>query len=175
VVRKKLGVRTIFNVLGPLSNPAGATHQLLGAGRPELQPLLAGALRLLSVKRALVVSGADGLGEVTLAGTTRVTEVENSREREFEWKPEGFGLETQALDVARVSGPAESASIIRQVLGGAHGAARDMVVLNAAAGLLAFDNSQAPRAAAERAAQAIDSGAANDLLRRLAELSHAQL
>jgi anthranilate phosphoribosyltransferase len=173
-VRKKLGVRTIFNVLGPLSNPAGATHQLLGAGRPELRSLLAGALRQLDVERALVVSGADGLGEVTLAAKTHVTEVENGREREFELTPEDFGLSVQSLGTARVAGPAESASIIRQVLGGAHGPARDMVVLNAAAGLVAFDNSQSPRAAAERAAQAIDSGAANDLLRRLAELSHAQ-
>jgi anthranilate phosphoribosyltransferase len=174
-VRKKLGVRTIFNILGPLSNPARATHQLLGAGRPELRPLLAGALRLLDTKRALVVSGADGLGEVTLAAKTNVTAVEDGQEREFELKPGDFGVETQSLDMVRVSGPAESASIIRQVLGGAAGAARDMVVLNAAAGLMAFDKSQSPQAAADRATEAIDSGSANDLLRRLAELSHARL
>jgi anthranilate phosphoribosyltransferase len=174
-VRKKLGVRTIFNILGPLSNPASATHQLLGAGRPELRPLLAGAIRLLKVKRALVVSGADGLGEVTLTATTNVTEVEVGRELEYELDPEDFGLESQSLDTARVAGPAESASIIRQVFGGAHGPARDIVVLNAATGMLAFDSSQSPRTAAERAAQAIDSGGANELLRRLAELSHAGL
>jgi anthranilate phosphoribosyltransferase len=174
-VRKKLGVRTIFNVLGPLSNPAGATHQLLGAGRPELRPLLAGALGLLDIERALVVSGADGLGEVTLATTTQVTQVEGGKQREYELAPADFGLEARSLDGVRVGGPAESASIIRQVLGGAHGPARDMVVLNAAAGLLAFDSSQSPQAAAKQAAEAIDSGAANDLQRRLAELSHAQL
>ena len=174
-VRKKLGVRTIFNVLGPLSNPARATHQLLGAGRPELRPLLAGALRLLDIERALIVSGADGLGEVTLAATTNVTEVEDRRERELQLTPEDFGLVRQPLDLARVSGPAESASIIRQVLGGAHGPARDMVVLNAAGGLLAFDDSQSPATAAKRAAEAVDSGAANELLRRLAELSHSSI
>jgi len=174
-IRKKLGVRTIFNILGPLSNPASATHQLLGAGRPELRPLLASSLRLLRIQRALVVSGDDGLGEVTLATSTHVTEVEDGEELEFDLEPEDFGLARQSLDSIRVAGPAESAAIIRQVLGGARGPARDLVVLNAAAGLVAFDNSHSPQAAADRAAQAIDSGAAAELLRRLAELSHAGL
>src|SRR5690606_25193997 len=74
-VRKQLGIRTVFNVLGPLSNPAGASHQLLGAGRPELRPLLASALRLLDIEHALVVSGDDGIGETTLAGATHATDV----------------------------------------------------------------------------------------------------
>jgi anthranilate phosphoribosyltransferase len=173
-VRKKLGVRTIFNILGPLSNPAGASHQLLGAGRPELRSLLASALRLLGVERALVVSGDDGLGEATLTGTTRATEVTATGERDRDFRPEDFGLATQSLDSVRVRGPAESAAIVRQVLAGDHGPARDIVVLNAAAGLLAFDAMQTPKACADRAADAIDSGAAANLLQQLAELSHAE-
>ena len=173
-VRKKLGVRTIFNILGPLSNPAGASHQLLGAGRPELRPLLASALRLLDVERALVVSGEDGLGEMTLAGVTHVTEVEATGERELVFRPEDFGVATAPLDAIRVAGPTESAAMVRGVLAGEAGPARDIVVLNAAAGLITFDPTTAPKEAAKRAATAIDSYAAADLLRRLAELSHAE-
>ncbi len=172
-VRKKLGIRTIFNVLGPLSNPAGAACQLLGAGRPELRPLLATALRLLGAERALVISGEDGLGEATLAGATRVSEVADGRERDLTLRPEEFGLAVQSLDPLRVAGPAESAAKIRQVLAGERGPARDIVVLNAAAGLMAFDATIAPGDAAARAAEAIDSGAAAHVLERLAALSHA--
>src|SRR5690606_8311192 len=112
-VRKELGIRTIFNVLGPLSNPAGASHQLLGAGRPELRPLLASALRLLNVEHALVVSGEDGLGEATLTGRTLATDVRRGEEHEVVYRPEDFGLAVQSLDAARVESPAESAAIVR--------------------------------------------------------------
>jgi anthranilate phosphoribosyltransferase len=172
-VRKKLAIRTIFNVLGPLSNPACASHQLLGAGRPELRPLLATSLRLLRVERALVVSGADGLGEVTLAGSTYATEVASGEEHPREFRPEQFGLTAAPLDALRVATPAESAAKVRGVLAGESGAARDIVILNAAAGLLAFDAGLPTLEAARRAADAIDSGAAGDLLKRLAELSYA--
>src|SRR6185295_8594313 len=91
-VRKKLGIRTIFNILGPLVSPAGACYQLLGAGRPELRPLLAGALLRLGTKRSFIVSGEDGLGDVTLAGTTHGTEVAEGHMREFAWRPEDFGV-----------------------------------------------------------------------------------
>ena len=102
-VRKRLGIRTIFNVLGPLVNPAGACFQLLGAGRPDLRPLLAGAMARLGTRRTLVVSGEDGLGDVTLTGTTYVTEVTTQRsrplddgrddgQRDFTWQPEDFGI-----------------------------------------------------------------------------------
>jgi anthranilate phosphoribosyltransferase len=186
-VRKKLGIRTIFNILGPLVNPAGACYQLLGAGRSELRPLLAGAIARLGTRRTLVVAGEDGLGDVTLAGKTHVTEVVATggppaesaaaeptvaTTREFTWRPDDFGIATQPLDDLTVDTPADSAAIIRGILQGQRGPARDLVVLNAAAGLIAAERETNPQNAADQAADAIDSGAANALLQRLIELSH---
>jgi anthranilate phosphoribosyltransferase len=172
-VRKRLGIRTIFNILGPLVNPAGACYQLLGAGRPELRPLLAGAMARLGTKRTLVVSGQDGLGDVTLTGITNVTEVTAAGTREFTWQPEDFGLERRSLDSLSVDGPQASAAVIRGVLAGQRGPARDTVILNAAAGLTAAGLTTEPKSAAIVAAAAIDTGAAETLLKRLAEESHA--
>ncbi|MEX2092811.1 MAG: anthranilate phosphoribosyltransferase [Pirellulales bacterium] len=171
-VRKQLGIRTIFNILGPLVNPARATHQLLGAGRPELRPLLAGAMARLGTERTLVVSGEDGLGDVTLAGITQVTEVSAGATSDFTWIPEDFGLICQPLAGLAVDTPAESATIVRQILDGVPGPARDLVILNAAAGLIAFGKTNDPKTAAADAAAAIDSGAAETLLTRLAKRSH---
>jgi anthranilate phosphoribosyltransferase len=179
-VRKRLGVRTIFNVLGPLVNPAGACFQLLGAGRPELRPLLAGAMARLGTRRTFVVSGEDGLGDVTLTGSTYVTEVtaEPSREadqRELVWQPEDFGIQRTTTQSLTVDGPAQSASIIREILDGERGPARDIVILNAAAGLLAAGKTTHAREAANIAAQAIDTGAAKALLENLVAKSHAPI
>ena len=171
-VRKQLGIRTIFNLLGPLANPAGATYQLLGVGRPELRPLVASALRELGTERALVVSGHDGLGEVTLAGSTQVTRIENGATEEFDWTPADFGLEQAPLHSIQISTPEESAAIIRSVLAGHPGPARDIVVLNAAAGLIAAGQSASPLEATRHATEAIDRGAASELLSKLAHLSH---
>ncbi|MEX0977806.1 MAG: anthranilate phosphoribosyltransferase, partial [Pirellulales bacterium] len=111
-VRKKLGVPTIFNLLGPLSNPAGAPFQVVGVGRSELRTLLAEALLLLGTTRALVVQGEDGLDEVTLSGPTRVTEVTPGGLRNFSWTPSDFGLAPASLDSLRVGGAEESARMI---------------------------------------------------------------
>lgn len=172
-VRKKLGVRTIFNILGPLANPAGACFQVLGAGRPELRPLLGGAIARLGTQRTLVVSGEDGLGDVTLAGTTHVTEVSADSTRDFTWTPEDFGINRAPLDSLSVDNPGSSAAIIRGVLAGVPGPARDIVILNAAAGLVAAGKAADPKMAATLAAQAIDSEAAEGLLAHLAERSHS--
>jgi anthranilate phosphoribosyltransferase len=179
-VRKRLGIRTIFNILGPLVNPAGACYQLLGAGRPELRPLLAGAMARLGTKRTLVVSGEDGLGDVTLAGTTYVTEVTTNPPlrsgeavHEFTWQPEDFGLERHSLDSLSVNGPQASAAIIRSILAGQRGPAREIVILNAAAGLVAAGKIDNPKTAAQLSAGAIDSGTAAAMLEQLAERSHA--
>ncbi len=171
-VRRKLGVPTIFNLLGPLSNPAAAPFQVVGVGRPELRPLLAEALLLLGTTHALVVQGEDGLDEVTLAGPTRVTEVSGGGLRNFSWTPSDFGLAPCSLDPLRVENPQQSAEMIRGVLNGALGPARDIVVLNAAAALWTAGRADTPLACAQLAAQAIDLGAAAELLKRLAQLSH---
>jgi len=172
-VRKKLGVPTIFNLLGPLSNPAAAPYQVVGVGRAELRSLLAEALLLLGTQRALVVQGEDGLDEVTLAGPTRVTEVKDGTLRNFSWTPSDFGVSPLGLESLGVSGPEESARMISEVLAATAGPARDIVVINAAAALWTAGHSDSPRTCAEAAAAAIDSGAAKELLARLVEVSGA--
>jgi anthranilate phosphoribosyltransferase len=168
-IRRQLGIRTIFNLLGPLTNPAGAEYQLLGVGRGPLRPLLAAALNRLGARRAVVVSGEDGLGEVTLSGPTAVTEVAAGVLGERRWTPEDFGLPTSSLETLCVSGPEESAALVRQVLAGAAGPARDIVLVNAAAGLWTVGRGDSLRGAARRAAEAIDSGAAAKLLAELVQ------
>ena len=172
-VRKQLGFPTIFNLLGPLSNPAAAPYQLLGVGKPHLRPLLAEALARLEIRKALVVCGEDGLDELTLAAPTRVSVVAAGDVTETTWTPEDFGLSrVDDLSALQVDGPPASAEMIRSVLRGETGPARDVVVLNAAGGLLAAERESNPQAAAEKVAAAIDSGAAARLLQRLADLSH---
>jgi len=172
-VRKSLGVPTIFNLLGPLSNPAGAPCQLLGVGRPALRPLLGEALSLLGTQRALVVCGDDGLDEVTLAAETQVTCVEQGTLREFTWSPEQFGLARCPLTSLAVEGPVESAAMIRTILAGEPGAPRDIVVLNVAAALYTVGVSDDLKACMAQAKAAIDTGAAAQLLAKLGERSHA--
>ncbi|WP_442484817.1 anthranilate phosphoribosyltransferase [Aeoliella sp. SH292] len=172
-VRKKLGIRTIFNLLGPLANPASASYQLLGAGRGEHQELLARAMQLLGTKRTLVVHGSDGMGDVTCSGTTRVLSVTHEGIEDFTWTPADFGLEASTTESLAIDTPEESAAVVRRLLAGERGAARDVVVLNAAAALIAAGVADSPEAAAKLATQAIDSGAAAELLAKLAERSHA--
>ncbi len=171
-VRKQLGFPTIFNLLGPLANPASATYQVVGVGRAELRPLMAEALHLLGTRRAVVVHGEDGLDEVTLAGPTRVTEVTPEGLRNFSWTPSDFGLSPMTLESLQVTGPEDSARVIRGVLADMPGPPRDIVVLNAAAALWLAGKAVSPSAAAGLAAEALKSGAALALLERLGKLSH---
>ena len=170
-VRKKLAVPTIFNLLGPLCNPASAPFQLLGVGRPELRPLLADALARLGTQHAVVVCGDDGMDEVTLGGKTHVTRIDRGQVTELTWTPADFGLAEAGTEEMLVETPEESADMIRGIFDGAPGAARDIVVLNAAAALWTANPAQETRICARRAAEALESGAASRLLAQLVEAS----
>jgi anthranilate phosphoribosyltransferase len=169
-VRHRLGVRTLFNCLGPLANPARAPFQLLGVGRPEWLDRMAGALARLGGRRAFLVCGQDGLDEVSLAGPTRVREVREGQVRAHEWTPEDFGLAPCAVDELRVEGPEASAAVIRGVLAGQDGPALRIVLANAAAALLAAGQVDSLPAGAARAREAVAAGRAARVLAELAEL-----
>jgi anthranilate phosphoribosyltransferase len=173
-VRRRLGVRTLFNCLGPLANPAGADYQLLGVGQVEWLDRLAAALARLGTGRALLVCGRDGLDEVSLSAPTLVREVRGSAVTFHEWTPEDFGLEPCALADLRVDGPEESAAVIRAVLRGDAGPATRVVLANAAAALLAAERVGSLRDGVARAAESIAAGRAAEVLARLAAHSRPQ-
>ncbi len=137
-VRKALGIRTIFNLAGPLTNPARAEYQLVGTYRVETAETLARVLLSLGTKRAVVVCGADQLDEVSLWGETTAFIVEGTSIRRETWTPADFGLEPCQVEELRVQSPAESAALIRRVLADEPCAARDIVLANSAAALLAL-------------------------------------
>jgi len=171
-VRRRLGVPTIFNVLGPLANPAGAAYQLVGVGRAALRPLLAEALAMLGIDRAMVVHGQDGMDEVSLSGPTDATLVSEGRVAELRWTPEQFGLPRCRREDLTVEGPEQSAAVIRALLDGQRGPPRNMVVANAAAALWTVGRVPSLAACVEAAAEAIDCGAAALVLERLVECTH---
>ena len=167
-VRRRLPFRTLFNVLGPLANPAGAPFQLIGVGQPALRPKLAAALLHLGTRRAAVVCGLDGLDEVSLSGPTHVSLAENGKVTELVWTPTDFGLPFSPVDALLADGPQASAHIIRQLLAGTAGAARDIVLANSAAALWLAGLADTLPSGVALAAAAIDSQAAAQLLERLA-------
>lgn len=170
-VRKALKFRTLFNLLGPLTNPAGAEFQLLGASRIATAEKLANAAARLGRSRTLVVCGNDQLDEVSLWGQTTVFEATAGSVQRHTWSAATFGLSECDVADLRVSSPVESAARIRAVFSGEHSAARDIIVANAAAALIAAKAESNPLAAANRAAQAIDSGETAALLTQFAELT----
>lgn len=165
--RKELGVRTIFNLLGPLTNPAGADCQLIGVATTDLVPLMAGALRLLGTQRALVVHGYGGVDELTLAGPARVAEVFQGEVHEYQLDPSDYGLTAAPNAALRGGEPAENAVITRAVLSGESGPRTDVVLFNAAAALLAGGLAQDLREGLELARRAIAHGEAADRLQAL--------
>lgn len=172
-VRQRLGVPTIFNLLGPLANPARADFQLIGVGRPSLRPVLAEALAMLGVERAAVVHGEDGLDEVTLGGRTWVSHVVGQQVTESHWTPKDFGLDAVPYEALVVPGPAESAAVIQNVLAGQPGPARNIVLANAAAALWLAGRGPTVADCVGLAAEAIDRGKARELLHRLVEYTNA--
>jgi anthranilate phosphoribosyltransferase len=163
-VRKALGVRTIFNFLGPLTNPAGAKRQVIGVSDPERIETLALALAELGTESALVVSSADGLDELSVSGTTRVVELKAGRLQVYDVSPEQVGLEP-AGDGARAAGtPDQNARVLRDVLDGQPGTERSLAVFNAGAAIYVGGLADSLAAGVERAQEAIDSGAAIGVL-----------
>ena len=172
-IRQELGFRTIFNLLGPLSNPAGATRQLLGVYDGRWIDPLARVLGALGAKRAWVVHG-DGLDEITTTGTTHVAEWREGGVRLFNITPEAVGLPRAALADLRGGDPTENAAALQAVLAGGTGPYRDIVLINAAAAFLVAEKVETLREGVDRAARSIDSGAAAESLTRLRTLTARQ-
>lgn len=173
-VRKQLEMPTLFNLLGPLCNPASAPYQLLGVGKHELRPLLAEALNGLGTKRALIVTGRDGLDEVTLNGPTDVLMIEHGQVSDLQWDPSDFGTSQSSLESLQVENAEESAHTIRQVLDGHTGPDRDIVIVNAAAALWVADPALSLKECATIAAEAIDSGSAADKVIQMREWTNVK-
>ncbi len=171
--RRELGIRTMFNMLGPLTNPAGATGQVLGVFAPELTEMFAHSLKELGTRRALVVHGSDKLDEITCTGTTRVSELRNGSIRTYEISADLLLGESYPLEDIKGGGPEENARILRDVLSGKDGAPRAVVLLNAAAAIVAGEKADRLEDGLELARKAIDSGAALEKLEQLIEGTRA--
>ena len=172
--RRELGMRTAFNLLGPLTNPAGATRQIIGVPRPELTELMAHALLRLGSERAWVVHGSDGLDEISTTGHTKVSECRDGVVHTFYLHPADVGLAKAAPDDLKGGDAATNAAMVRGVLDGVRGAPRDVVLFNAGAALLVAGRCSSVADGITLAARAIDSGDARRTLERLAECSHQE-
>lgn len=171
-VRKELGVRTIFNFLGPLTNPAGATRQLIGVSDAAFLDTIAGALARLGAHKALVVSSADGLDEMSTSGTTRVVEVDGPDLRSYEVAPEDVGLKRARFEDVAGGTPDDNAGTARRILAGEPGPRRDLAVLNAGAAIYAGGGADTLEAGTRAAEQAIDDGRAAGTLDALQRMTH---
>jgi anthranilate phosphoribosyltransferase len=171
VPRRELGVRTVFNLLGPLTNPARPRYQLLGVSSSDLLDLMAQALLKLDVEAALVVHSCDGTDEINVAGPTMVREVRAGAVRAYEVSPEDFGVARAEADAVRGGDPEVNSAILRRILEGQQGPPRDAAVMNAGAALYVAGHADGFQTGAQRAAQAVDSGAALETLERLRAVS----
>jgi len=170
--RRELGIRTVFNVLGPLTNPAGARAQVLGVPERSLAAKMAGALQRLGTHHALVVHGMDGIDELTVTGPTLIYEVRDGTVEDYVVRPEDFAFRTARLADIQGGSAQENAEIIRRVLAGDDGPRREVVLLNAAAALVAGDAAPDLPAGVSLAAAAVDRGEAAATLARLAAFTH---
>jgi anthranilate phosphoribosyltransferase len=172
--RRELRLRTVFNLLGPLTNPANASAQVVGVYSADLVEKLAEALSMLGLRRVLVVHGWDGLDEITITGPTRVAEVREGNVHTYEVTPEEFGMARASLDEILGGDAAANAAIIRQILGGEKSPRRNVVLLNAAAALVAAGKADHLAVALPLAAHSIDSGAAGAKLEALVRFTNAE-
>lgn len=172
VPRKEIGIRTVFNILGPLTNPAGARLQLIGVSEPHLPELMAGVLQRLGSERAMVAHGIDGIDEISTLGRTKITELADGKLTTYELTPEQVGLTTaRPEELSQGLEPAESARIVEEILNGKPGARRDIVILNAGAALKIAQKAASIEEGIMLAAASIDSGRALAALNGLRRLS----
>lgn len=172
--RKETGIRSIFNILGPLSNPAGAEAQLIGVYRRDLVEPIALALKNLGLKRAFVVHGMDGLDEITLTDQTLVAELRDREIRTFTIQPEDFGFQRCGLEALAGGNPGENAEITRRILKGEKGPCRDVTILNAGAAIMVGGRAEDLREGIELAGESIDSGKAMQKLDELVRLTNSR-
>ena len=173
LARKQMGIRTIFNLLGPLTNPAGADTQVIGVYAEHLTEVVARVLRELGSRRALVVHGMDGLDEVSISGPTKVTELKNGELNTYTVQPEDFGLKRASMKDIQGGDARQNAGIILEILNGTSGPRRDIVLLNASAAFVASSRVRDFNAGVELAAQSIESGAALNNLHRLIDFTNS--
>ena len=171
--RREIGIRTVFNILGPLTNPAGADRQVIGIADPSMADRMARVLGQLGSRKALVVHGSDGMDEITITGPSTVWQLENGEVTEFEVSPGDLGLSISSADSIQATSAEHSARIVRSVLAGESGPARDVVLLNAAAALVAADRADSLAAGVDLAARSIDCGDAQAKLNAVVELSQS--
>ncbi|MFQ5902790.1 MAG: anthranilate phosphoribosyltransferase [Candidatus Binatia bacterium] len=171
--RREIGIRTIFNLLGPLTNPAGATHQLIGIYDGELTSSIAHVLKNLGTVRAMVVHGLEGLDEISLCGPTRVSELRNRQVSDYTLSPEELGLKKCRLEELRGGSPEECAAILKGILRGEKGPKRDMVLLNSGAALYVSEAVDSVVQGVRLAAESIDSGKAQEKLEQLVRMTNA--
>ena len=171
-VRRELGVRTIFNILGPLTNPANARRQVLGVFSGDLVLTLAHVLHKLGSQHVMIVHGEDGLDEITISGATRVGELKNGKVHDYFIRPEDFQLKTTSIESLRVNDCEQAKSMLLSVLENVPGPARDIVLLNAGAAIYVAGKAETLTQGVDKAAQAIASGAALGKLRQLIEFTH---
>ena len=170
--RREIGTRTVFNVLGPLTNPAGASCQLIGVYAPELTEKLAGVLDQLGAERAIIVHGVDGLDEITLTGSSRLSQLTNGKIETTEIHPSQFGIELSDSNALKGGDAVTNAKILCEILDGSLGPKRDIVLLNAAAALVAGGVSSSIGEGVERAREAIEDGSARNTLDSFIKMSH---
>ena len=173
-IRREIGRPTIFNLLGPLTNPAFVRRQIVGVPRMDLLETIALALGRLGIVRAFVVHGHDGLCDLTITGPSSYVELRDGRTTRHTIQPEDFGLVRAPLEALRIKSPAESADVIRAILSGRRGPHRDHTLLNAAAALSAAGIAADLPEGVERAAISIDGGAAAETLKKLAVLTETE-
>jgi anthranilate phosphoribosyltransferase len=169
--RREIGVRTVFNILGPLTNPAGASAQVLGVAEPSLADKMAQVLGRLGCDHALVVHGEDGFDEISISAPTQVWELAGGNVRRYRLEPSELGLTPASAEDVRGGSPEENAAALRLVLSGERGARRDFTLMNAAAGLVAGDRAESMTEGVALAAEAIDSGAAREALEGFVSVS----